>query len=753
MPYGDELLQQQKQADPIQIETQQEPIQMEHTIREHLSTLQSWDVAQEQTLEQRRAEHTQRNIQYQLEYCEQLQRKTQEFLPPAQANRAAHGTPEPVVAPKETFKEKQEKKRRLKEARKANPDADLLSYTAVHNLQQFNTAQLNSMNAPGLEAKAQNADMTLRDLRIFCVGYQVNKRGQPLTPQDEQRKQWDERFFENYLSRDLARRKPYLNRMTNELLNAKISKDMFTPEYLAEHTIEMKSLIDRMVYFQNIMADPINAPFFEQMDPFKRRLIQTRILHRSGAMGNAMVTILNAKGVKVNSAEYNPEPVETYAQLVPAQLETLSQRLEESAQAEQTLITEVYDAEIEEEKARLDQDSAMIKEYAQRDKKRDFGGLHFTSKYVDDYSFEELSKFRTMIETHPEQYNQHQTAVDTLYQELYRTIDALGDLKRESRAIQNVSDSHINGNTHKDALLANLALARQVPLMEQAHGMGSWKASLSDALKALLRGDAMTGAALAAMDRLGLEDFVTQYRLKKAFLGPEGAIAKSNKALRKELEDGSDYDTARSEALQTLGIRNSSKEQAKADTRRRGEIYTQLPQEIALHFHELEENGVDLTAVKQQIIPDQTRISVPDSHIIYTSSPGMDPINAALLEKFSHFATSEASIRYLREMTALLKDADVFGGSEEETLAFLSQSLLNSYGANFSQVHKQESTYKEGAAVRTVAMESCRTLLGLPSLSQMTQEEQNQLPPAIRQLLASYKTLLQTLLNQIRGGE
>ena len=353
MPDDNDLLQQQnKQADPITV--QQEPIQTTQTLREHLTTLQTWNVGEGQTLEQRRAQQAEQMIQHQQEDALALQNRNRQQLRPANAKAAAPGQPVQEQAPAQlTYKQRKEQERRRKVAQRANPAADHLSYQAVQNLQHHATGQDNSMNTPGIteEATANNVDM--RVLRTYCKGYQINKRGEPLTPEDQANKQRDETFLRDYTSANLDRRKPHLDRMVNELLNTRVTDAMFTDEYLAEHTSEMKSLVDRMVYFQNVFDDPVNAPYFEQMDPLKRRLIDTRILNRYAVLGQGLVTFMGAKGVMLDRAEYVQGNVAPFQQNAPLMRQILSQTLAQGVQDEQTAIEETLNAKMAEEEVAL----------------------------------------------------------------------------------------------------------------------------------------------------------------------------------------------------------------------------------------------------------------------------------------------------------------------------------------------------------------------------------------------------------------
>lgn len=752
---NDDLLQQNRHAEPlnIQIQRQEDPIQTAQTLREHLTSLQTWNVGEGQTLEQRRAQQAEQMIQHQQEDALALQNRNQQQLRPANANAAAPGQPVQEQAPaKLTYKQRKEQERRRKEAQRANPAADHLSYQAVQNLQHLKAGQLNSIRTPGIDETATENHVDKRVLRTFCNGYQTNKRGEPLTPEDQARKQADETFLRDYASADLQRRKPHLDRMVKELLNAKLTEEMFTDEYLAEHTEEMKTLADRMVYFENVTKDPVNAPYFEQMDPLKRKLIDIRILNRYAVVGQGMGTLLGAKGVALDNADYVRGDAAAFQQNAPLMRQILSQTLAQGVQDEQTAIEETLNAKMAEEEAALTRQAEAMKAEAET-MEGDIGGLNLTS-FVTGYSFDELSKYRKMIESNPDGYGAYQPVVDALYQEFYRGIDSMGDLIRKSLAAQGVIDVHLDSTDLNDRMLTRAASARQDALAEQTDTLRNQLSSLADAMQALLRNKPMSDGAAAVLERMGFHDTVTDLKLKKAFTGPDGAIAKSNETLKKARDQGTDPHMARSEALQALGIRISGSEQAQADKRKRGDTFNQLPQDIALHFHTLEDGGVDMAAVEGEIT-ESTKKTIPGSAAAFTSSPGMDPINADLLDKYKDCVTSEASIQYLKDMTKLLKDADIFGGSEEETMEYLSQGLINSYGANFVEVSKQKGTYQKGDSAFMVARESCRTLLALPSLIRLSEEEQQQmnLTEGTRQLMDSYKALIRDLTRRIGGTE
>ncbi len=214
-------------------------------------------------------------------------------LSPASAAGAADGNPQqPVAAKKQSYKEKKEAKKRA--AEKAARDAEtaaqvsrtigaqvgIETYNVSTALLDFKAMKLNTtdyFNSDEANAAIAQHNVDKRVLNVFITGYRKNDDGEPATEEDARKMREDRAFVEDYISGDLERRRPHLERFTNELLSTEITANMFTKEYISEHAVEMKALFDRMVYFDNMRNDPINRPYFEQLDPLQKELIDIRI--------------------------------------------------------------------------------------------------------------------------------------------------------------------------------------------------------------------------------------------------------------------------------------------------------------------------------------------------------------------------------------------------------------------------------------------------------------------------------------------
>lgn len=746
------MLEQQKVQEPV-FQTKEQTETKTMDIRQELTRLQTWDVAPDQTLEERRAAQAAILIQQQQEDNLVLLAQAQVQLPPVQAQGAAPGQPvQEQVPAKQSYKQRRKEAGKNKKAQKINPKADHISYDAVLQLQAQKQEKDNSLT-PERIRQAQQTNTDIRVLRCFSQGYQTKKNGQPDGPDQARRQQQDNAFLDAYLSGNVQRRTPYLQKFTDELMAVNITMEMLTPEYLKDHAAAVKQLGDRMVYFQNIQKDPINAPFFQNMPPMKLELLNAKLDSLAAIFSTQLVNRLATKGVNCDSAAYftTTDQVETARQMDEGYSRLLEQGIAAAKQREQEIAARYAEQEKEDALAQLEEESEQMREQAET-MEGDIGGLNLTT-FVTGYSFDELAKYRSMIEAHPEAYAQHKDVVDKLYQSFYRAMDSMGDLTGEAKAYQEVIDNHNQSVKKEDRLLVRHASQKQEETSEKLDLVRKRISAIADSLQFYLRNKPISAAAKLLLEREGLaadaETLYAQRQVQKAFLGPDGTVEQSNTAYRLARERGMNEAEIRSAALQALGIRNSKMDASKADALLRGTTYIGLPNDIAIYFHKAEkDDGVDFVLVEQNMQRYQ-RAGLPGG---YVTGGGTDLVNVELFRLYRNYVTSDASIAYLKQMTQTLMGAQVFGGDAAQVVGFLSQSLINSYGANFTPVSMQKDSYEKGDSVRMVARECCRTLLSLPNLIRMSEQELSELPQSTQELVEEYRQLIHTLTQQVTGA-
>lgn len=195
-----------------------------------------------------------------------------------------------------------------------------------------------------------------------------------------------------------------------------------------------------------------------------------------------------------------------------------------------------------------------------------------------------------------------------------------------------------------------------------------------------------------------------------------------------------------SSALQALKIRESKTEAAKRDKKLRGQFFLDIPKDYVPLFRNMYDAGVDFEAM----IPKFKKVSCGMG--AYSSGGGIEQVHDKLFAIFQKYIEAPQGQEYVQKMISILENAKVFEGKREKCVNYILQCLLNSFGANFVDVSEDAAYYGEHAqAARTVCRESCRNLLILPRVIQLSGKAKADLPPEIARLGEQYRQLIQQL--------
>ena len=147
-------------------------------------------------------------------------------------------------------------------------------------------------------AKLSNSEHTRLWETLFRV-VNYTEDGKPATALDEAAARYNETLIDDYLSGDFERRKPYVDNYLNELLNLEITSDMFTDEYMEEHSIELWRKIELMANYEYvILKNPGNLAYFESLPESVRNRI-SKIIDFYGDFSNG-----NAGDITFAFADY-----------------------------------------------------------------------------------------------------------------------------------------------------------------------------------------------------------------------------------------------------------------------------------------------------------------------------------------------------------------------------------------------------------------------------------------------------------------
>ena len=257
---------------PISEQKEKKAEQLKYeSFHDQLTELRSWELDERQMLEERRQEQRESMIPGQLEENAAMQAQAQRQLSRATATAAAPGAPVQEQAPaKQTYKERRERARKEKVARKHCPAAaGADTYDCAEATARIMRERKNSLNF-------------VRDLRgvdrqmvaAFCQGYRVNKKGKHATMEEGAKAVEDEIMIRGlFMHKEPYLREPYLKQFHKELMDFPLSADTVSDAYIIRNVDMLQRILDKSYYFKNLMEDPDNKFYFDSLTPMERELL------------------------------------------------------------------------------------------------------------------------------------------------------------------------------------------------------------------------------------------------------------------------------------------------------------------------------------------------------------------------------------------------------------------------------------------------------------------------------------------------
>ncbi len=500
----------QQQVEPIQLNPQQQQM------REHLTTLQSWDLAPEQTIEQRRAQQTDSAMQQVFRRNANVRKDWREQCRIFQELKTAEGRPIQIQAPaKKTYKQRREDKRLDAVAKEKNAVMDHISLRMMEGLEEEKKIHENSvedLSSAQKETIAQNK-IDLNVLKAFSFGYKKDEKGRP---EDAKLKELDQNFLDDYISGDLNRRRSHLNRMVSQVLGLDFTEEMFKPEYMEYHAGELREKINRLVYFEKVSKDPINKPYFDELPQHTKDLIKYRVTDRCAQVGAFFTMVCARHGVDCNNVKHLDHSAEYIRNMymstegLDAMQEEMREALTTTRQQEREMLQRSFDQMYREKEAELLEISDANKqetdlEHLRNDKGADMSNLGLTAYYHFN-SMSDLADCRRLIEDSPEQYQRHAAIIDALYQQTYRSMDALGDLrlvKATTNAIYNdVQDPQLTEDAYVSVLIDKIDIL-QNEVEAKRPALKLHISEMMEAMKQLLTGRKLSKSSKKVIEQLG----------------------------------------------------------------------------------------------------------------------------------------------------------------------------------------------------------------------------------------------------------
>lgn len=234
--------------------------------------------------------------------------------------------------------------------------------------------------------------------------------------------------------------------------------------------------------------------------------------------------------------------------------------------------------------------------------------------------------------------------------------------------------------------------------------------------------------------------------LQSLFHAPGQTIDTSNTQFRNT--QGTD-NLKRSAALQALGLRGSSSQEAKADKKVRGSLLSGFNNQVLDYVTRMDNAGFDFSTALNGTEKHQPE----NSPGAYVAGGQLDQINSDMLSMLSEYFLSDQGAEYLGGMADTIKDADVFGGNTRDALSYMLQSVMTSTGASYMYLKGdagKDLTYQQDTS--DTIREASRTLMVLPSLARLDDDVIRTLPPGTQGLLRQFNTLLDQLQAKLAQG-
>ena len=285
------------------------------------------------------------------------------------------------------------------------------------------------------------------------------------------------------------------------------TKDKFSLDYIKRNIKSVFDYNNKLTYFENVRKDPVNKEYFENLSKIQKERLKIAD-NKSSLKSTIFSTIVGLKGVNLNSGDFIGEIPELYPEILEAQMPSLEKALKESKQMQDKFEENAVEDLVNEFKKNILDRSEKMRYEAENIIKGDLQGLDLT-RYVTGNSFDELIKYRKMIEDNLKNYEANQKIVDKVYQNLHHTIDSMGENVATLKALQEITD-HMTDNknfTNKEkARIRNIVANRQEDEGMKVDMVRDYIASHVDVLKHLLKGGPLSESGERILNNLKQEN-------------------------------------------------------------------------------------------------------------------------------------------------------------------------------------------------------------------------------------------------------
>lgn len=229
------------------------------------------------------------------------------------------------------------------------------------------------------------------------------------------------------------------------------------------------------------------------------------------------------------------------------------------------------------------------------------------------------------------------------------------------------------------------------------------------------------------------------------------AVNNSNATYQKSLSEGKDVNTAVIQALVDFGHRSTSTEVGRFDRDTRKKVFNGSSQMYRKYMENKDAHGMDFASVQNgmKMYGDEIA-SFKDKKYMYGN--GLNSMVGDMVDIVGSMLSTDDGMEYVSNMYNGIKDADVFKTGKVTPMSYILQTAFTGEGIKMMgsmREGKYSDREGQGDARNEVINQITRSLMNLPSIDRMSDEQRNLLPPETKTLYAKYVALQKQLEQQV----
>lgn len=210
---------------------------------------------------------------------------------------------------------------------------------------------LNTKQKEELQRKFQDMGTGFLERNVYnqLKLYRTKPNGEPLTPEDQKSKEWNDGFVQSMLNIAEEARNPYLKDIVQEIRDTEIPslEQVKDPQWLAANLFRFMRLLDLAGTLDNLEEDDGNRHYFGYLSPEKRKFLdeKCRLITEYSAWA---VNYIKSLGVTVEGTFIGEEAREPFADIASDQEEAAVQSVDRQQEIREK--EAAYDQRIEEKR-------------------------------------------------------------------------------------------------------------------------------------------------------------------------------------------------------------------------------------------------------------------------------------------------------------------------------------------------------------------------------------------------------------------